>query len=236
MFLDIIMGRKTKVGLTLTSETVNILDVLASQTELSRSALIQQLAQAQISLTAESTERIFILSTDESGAVSLVEATPSQKEAETGTDPTEIAALHQEIGTLKAQLAETHSQQSALATQLTEAQQVHASLRTQLMEAQQQQDTLKAELIAARSHTVATVSTAPAPTVAPPLFSDTSDLVSKLQQQLVAAIAANTHLETQYQEQVQAVEKMRQELAQAQQLANIGASQVNRWRFQTFSR
>ncbi|NER84173.1 MAG: hypothetical protein F6K42_32475 [Leptolyngbya sp. SIO1D8] len=270
MLLDIIMGRKNQVWLTLTPEAVSVLDDLAQHTDLSRSDMIEALFQTQIALSAENAQWNFNLKSGETGTcveatteistpiqltdsedkpnlVTLGQASDKQvaqvevpatahnlyiPEPETPdgaasskrdtASTARINALEAEVATLQASLAATHAETSRLTARLQAEQTSPQSAMTEAAEPVSSQLAATVEVMAPES--------------ASPEALLSSDLVAKLQAQLLEAKDAYANLDELYQQQQAENDSLRQEIARMRQVAAIGESQLNRWQYKRFSR
>lgn len=226
MFLDLLKGRKSRVGLSLSPQSVEVLDKLTDAAELSRSDLIEGLMQGQLTVWSEKAQRVFQLKIDEAGGVAVEPDAPPTGDT-SRTD--RIAALESEIAGLKAQLATAEAPQATPSTsdaELAQQQQTVTALRQDIATLQSQ----LTQLTQVPTSSPADLTTGAA------VASTSSDVVAKLQQQLLDSRAAYAELTQQHQEQAQEIARLQQALNQTQAFATIGESQLNRWRYQTFSR
>ena len=222
------MVRKPRVSLSLTPAAAAVLDALTNATELSRSALVEQVLQGKVAFEGPAIDwTVSIQDTEAGPTVASVSSGPPTSSPAATADPTtpvpetpikatDAASVPTSSGTKDDRTAEIKALQQQLAD-------------------------LTAQLAAART---------PAPTAPPavetpaPVTSSVgessgtervSDPAPALQQQLVAAIAAQADLQTQLQDQTQELTTLRQQLAQQQSLAAVGEHQLNRWRYHTYA-
>lgn len=220
MFLDVIMGRKIRVGLTLTPNAVSVLDELATRTDLSRSALVESLVGGQITLSSPASQWRFDLVVDDAGTVSLEvsDAIPDADETAPAIAPAPSSAAASEATVEKAPDADP-----AAAAKIASLEETVATLRAKL-----------AAATAAPEPSVP--ATTPAIAAPPATEPHTSTLVAALQQQVIDLRAQCADLESAHAAQARELEALRSDLAHSQQMAAIGEFRLNRWRYQTFSR
>jgi hypothetical protein len=228
MFLDIVMGRKNQVGLAWTPQAITVLDTLAEHTQLSRADVIEAIAQARIQILTDTAEwAVRLQPGDDHPQVEVLDpqalATPAatppappppEPPAPTPVDTAATDRLQSEVTALHSQLQEARSHIQNLQFQLQE----------------------QAAAPAPAPEPVPVPVVAP-PTPAPALVSGLQDGVVKgLQEQLLNTRAAYAELETQLKQQQAENDRLQQALIEAQQVATIGSSQLNRWQYKTFSR
>lgn len=221
MVLDVIMGRKIRVGLTLTPNAVSVLDELATRTDLSRSALVESLVGGQITLSSPASQWRFDLVVDDAGTVSLEvsDARPDADEAAPAIAPAPSSAAASGATVEKAPDADP-----AAAAKIASLEETVATLRAKLA---------TAAVAAPESSAPATTPAISAPPVTEP---HASPLVAALQQQVIDLRAQCADLEAIQADQERELEALRSDLAHSQQMAAIGEFRLNRWRYQTFSR
>ncbi|MBE7379907.1 MAG: hypothetical protein F6J95_000670 [Leptolyngbya sp. SIO1E4] len=247
MFLDIFMGRKNQVRLTLTSEAATVLDDLAKQTDLSRSEVINAIAQGKVTLIADGAQWAFYLRSGEAGPILEAVSSPAGATPSTATPPPE--SLPSPSPSAQSQPAASDgATASPEATATATINRLHgeiAALQTKLAIAQAEVDRIakgngiqpqmNASQPPAQSQppepTAAAIPTPPQAETPLP-----TNAVAKLQQQLLDAKAAHALLEELYQKQQAETARLWQELAQLQQVAAIGENQLNRWQYKTFAR
>lgn len=242
MFLDLVMGRKSQIGLTLSSNAVSVLDELAKQTESSRSEIIEAIAHAKLAIVADAPERVFHISHgDDQTIVEEVDAprdeksseptATSQSSQETPSTPAEHqpkaeptlpkSAVNETVNRLeqeKAALQNQSAQEKAtLQDQLAKTQADLAQIKSQLQQSQAQQS--EASAPAQPSFTAANV-----------------DVTAQLREQLLNVKSALADLKDQHEQQQAENARLQQALAEAQMAATIGESQLKRWQYKTFSR
>lgn len=232
MFLDIVMGRKNQVGLTLSPQAVALLDELAQQTDSSRAAVIEAIAQAQLALHADTPQWSFHLvpTADKTevkpwaeGAAdaptTAPEATPAEPVDAAQNDHVQIAS---EVYESSADVAQLRQEKAALQAQLDAA-------RSQIQQLQAQ----------AAQPQPAAPSTPPQETASPPLAAATAstvDVTGQLREQVISLKTAYADLSTAHQEQQSENQRLQAALAESRSLANLGEAQLNRWQYKTFSR
>jgi hypothetical protein len=234
MFLDIVMGRKNQVGLALTPQAVAVLDELADRTQLTRAEVVEAIAQARLQVLVDGAEWAFRLQPgDPQTQVEAVDPEAQTNQPKPAPEPVsppvaaptlppqaqqdtaEVDRLQQEVTVLQAQLAEARSHMNQLKTDRQE--QTPPASPDPKPEA-------------------APAPTAVAPAAPAPTALLNADVVKGLQEQLLNTRAAYAELEAQLQQQQAENERLQQALLEAQQVAAIGASQLNRWQYKTFSR
>jgi ribosomal protein L29 len=253
VFLQKLMVRKPRVSLSLTPAAVAVLDELTTATELSRSALVEQMLQGKMAFeSAALAWTVSIQDTEAGPTVATISSGPPTSSAPTAPTPVQTgpeATIDEadEIPVPDAVGTDASRDDSSALPSLsgpdTEpvAQQPEDDLATEITALQQQLADLKAQLAAAQTPApvISTAVETPAPAVpsagGPSASERINDPVPALQQQLVAAIAAQDDLQAQLQGQAQELATLRQQLAQQQSLAAVGEHQLNRWRYHTYA-
>jgi ribosomal protein L29 len=254
VFLQKLMVRKPRVSLSLTPAAVAVLDELTTATELSRSALVEQMLQGKMAFeSAALAWTVSIQDTEAGPTVATISSgpptssaptapTPAQTGPEATIDEADEIPVPDAVGTDASR--DDSSPLPSLSGPDTEPvaqQQPEDDLATEITALQQQLADLKAQLAAAQTPApvISTAVETPAPAVpsagGPSASERINDPVPALQQQLVAAIAAQDDLQAQLQGQAQELATLRQQLAQQQSLAAVGEHQLNRWRYHTYA-
>lgn len=232
MFLDIVMGRKNQVGLTLSPRAVAVLDELAQQTESSRAEVIEAIAHAQLALDTDAPQWSFYL-IDENDQTTVKPWSGPITEAEENAESSPV------VEAPSSEPAPPHPQPVATTSDDTTAQ--------ALRQLQREKSDLQAQLDAARSQVqqlqsqLANPSPSEAPSSRPPASPTVpaavvSDITGQLREQLTNLKTAYAELESVLQQQKAENQRLQQSLSQTQPLASIGAAQLNRWQYKNFSR
>lgn len=240
--LNRFMARKTKVSLSLTPEAVTVLDDLATQLSVSRSGLVEQLAQGHLAVKAPAAQQGAALMLGSKG-ISVTPFDPSldlptgepPKEPSTGADAPAVEPPAADTPAVP--ISEGHSKGSPEGnTPEEDASGIGGGAIASPPPAEPEMAG-GADAPAADQPgepTAAAAGMAPVPPPEPP--HPQADPVPALQSQLLAAIAAQDTLKAQAQAQAQELIQLRQELAQQRSLALLGERQINRWRYYTYSR
>lgn len=219
---DWITGKKVRVSFSLSPASLETLDAIADHTHLTRSEVIEALSEGRLSLLGEKAKTQFTLSakgvrvnthpdeTDPPSPVSTVALeTVAASRTDSAADPVrEAASQSQGRDATFLKVDETAELIQEAAFQPPHIENTKASPEP----LHQQIATLNQQL---------------------------ADLQACLAQQRdreIAQKAQNADLAQQTQEQQQRLEVLEQQITQLQQMATIGEAQINRWRFQTYSR
>jgi len=237
MFLDIIMGRKHRIGLTLTPRSLALLDALVDQTMLSRADVLDAIAQGQIQLLAPEAQWSFhITAIAEEDFVLTPRSTVDASTGNASTPPSSSMQPAADVSPVPAEAPRAPSEPDAeaiLKAQLSDATDTITRLRAELATVRDQLTTAPAVPVASSNEAAPA---APKTTSeSAPKAGPSTEWVSYLQNQLLAARSAQADLAAQVGRQTAELERLRQSLAQAQQMAAIGETQINRWQYKTFA-
>lgn len=241
------MVRKPRVSLSLTPAAVAVLDELTNATELSRSALVEHMLQGRMAFDSPALAwTVRIQDTEAGPTVATVSSGPPPSSPTPAPDPATLESAAVEVAdeapeapvstasdTTTPNLDDPGTASSpdhSDGQPLAQAPETSPDRTAEITALQQQLAAIKAQLAAAQ--------TLP-PAISPGAKSSASepinDPVPALQQQLLAAIAAQDDLQAQLQGQAQELATLRQQLAQQQSLAAVGERQLNRWRYHTYA-
>ncbi len=256
MFLDVIMGRKQHIGLALSPQAVTVLDELAQQTDQSRIEVMEAIAHGRLAVNAVAPEWSFTLTragdhmtvmpaSEVMAAASLPQSSVTPPSSVTSEFPTSQtpSTVHQASSSPPSShtssmmpdrpAAEgTQTAENTLsAADIAALKELSALQQTQLDAARSHIRQLQARL----SNHLSTAALISAPSMTSERPAAETDITGRLQAELTTLQTAYAELAAAHQEQQSQNHHLRQQLATAQTMATIGESQLNRWRYKTFS-
>jgi dynactin complex subunit len=205
---------------------------LAQQTDASRAEVFEAIAQAQLTLHADTPKWSFhLVPTEDKTALQ-----PWQGDAEDApsASPEAMPAGHSDV-TPKEQPQTTHEVNQS-AGELAQLRQEKAALQAQLSEARSQLQHLQTQAAQPQFTTPSPVPQSSTSQPVAPATAATTDVAEQLRNQLINLKQAYAELAAAHQEQQSENQRLQAALAQSRSLASIGEAQLKRWQYKSFSR
>ena len=232
MFLDIVMGRKNQVGLTLSPRAVELLDELAQQMESSRAEVIEAIAQAELALHTDTPQWSFHLVPTED----KTEVSSWQQGAEAAPQPSPARHPEDHTGASQRDRSQAANGGNATGAELTQLRQEKAALQAQLDAARSQIQQLQAQAAQSPQASLPAFQQASISDQGTAATASTVDVTGQLREQIINLKATYAELLATHQAQENENQRLEKALAESRSLARLGEAQLNRWQYKTFSR
>ena len=220
---------KVKVGLSLTPSSADRLNSIARKLGISRSELLERLAQGALDISKDKSEVSVTWKKGEEGAIDTADLAEETAEESQTNEAVTAETLSPKVSILPNPLQESYQ---TLQQQLSEKESALASLQQELAASKQNLEQQLQETVAKSSyetlqHKLAEMSSA---------IASLQNQLTKLQyleNQLSQSAAKQRNydaLQQQSQEQLRTIKALREQLGQMQAVATIGEAYLNKWR------